>query len=111
MYCPKCGQQQLMESASFCFKCGFALDGLKRLLKGNGVSLVNPPNSASQEDMGTIFFPVPTRIEDMERRMIISTLNSTGGNKTRTAELLGISLKTLHNKLTLYRTEGRSQGN
>jgi len=111
MYCPKCGQQQLMESASFCFKCGFALDALKRLLRGNGISLLNPENSASQEGMGTISFSVPTRIEDIEHRMIISTLNSTGGNKTRTAELLGISLKTLHNKLTLYRAEGRSEGN
>lgn len=111
MYCPKCGQQQLMESASFCFKCGFALDGLKQLLKENDVLPLTPESSTSPGGVGTISFPVPTRIEDIERRMIISTLNSTGGNKTRTADLLGISLKTLHNKLTLYRAEGRSEGN
>lgn len=105
MYCPKCGQQQLMESASFCFKCGFALEGLKRLLKGNGSAPLNL-GSTAQEGLETISIPVPTRIEDLERLMIISTLKSTGDNKTRAAELLGISLKTLHNKLTLYKAEG-----
>ena|ERR1700727_2556279 len=111
MYCPKCGQQQLMESASFCFKCGFGLDGLKRLLKGNGAAPLNPGRVAAQDGLETISIPVPTRIEDLERLMIISTLRSTGDNKTRAAELLGISLKTLHNKLTLYRAEGHSEGN
>jgi hypothetical protein len=34
------------------------------------------------------------------------TLQKTENNKTRAAELLGISLKTLHNKLRLYRERG-----
>jgi DNA-binding NtrC family response regulator len=38
-------------------------------------------------------------VEEAERRLIEITLEHTGGNKTRAAELLGISLKTLHNKL------------
>jgi DNA-binding NtrC family response regulator len=38
----------------------------------------------------------------MERELILQTLNATGNNKTRAAELLGISLKTLHNKLKEY---------
>ena len=33
----------------------------------------------------------------MERELILQTLSATGNNKTRAAELLGISLKTLHN--------------
>jgi len=37
-----------------------------------------------------------------ERRLIFQTLTSTQNNKTRAAELLGISLKTLHNKLKEY---------
>jgi DNA-binding protein Fis len=32
----------------------------------------------------------------------LRTLKQTGGNKTRAAEILGISLKTLHNKLHKY---------
>ena len=38
--------------------------------------------------------------------MIMRTLQKTKNNKTRAAELLGISLKTLHNKLNLYRERG-----
>src|SRR5947209_2376121 len=93
MYCPKCGQQQFMESASFCFKCGFVLDALKRILRGKRCFGRNSEHSGSQQSIETISFPVPIRIEDIERRMIITTLNGTGGNKTRTADLLGISLK------------------
>ena len=51
----------------------------------------------------TVTFPVGTPIEEVERQMILSTLKKTDNNKTRAAELLGISLKTLHNKLRLYR--------
>jgi DNA-binding NtrC family response regulator len=55
----------------------------------------------------TITFPVGTPIEEVERQMIVRTLKKTKNNKTRAAELLGISLKTLHNKLNLYRERGQ----
>jgi DNA-binding NtrC family response regulator len=38
-------------------------------------------------------------VDEAERRLIIATLEAAGNNKTRAAEMLGISLKTLHNKL------------
>jgi len=38
--------------------------------------------------------------------MILRTLDKTGNNKTRAAEMLEISLKTLHNKLNSYRARG-----
>jgi len=60
---------------------------------------------ARNED--TITFPVGTPIEEVERQMIISTIRKTRNNKTRAAQLLGISLKTLHNKLNLYRERGQ----
>jgi len=47
-------------------------------------------------------FPVGTTVDDMERELILQTLAATSNNKTRAAELLGISLKTLHNKLKGY---------
>ena len=40
--------------------------------------------------------------ERAERELILRTLKRTGGNKTRAAEILDISLKTLHNKLHRY---------
>jgi DNA-binding NtrC family response regulator len=55
----------------------------------------------------TITLPVGTPIEEVERQMIMRTLQKTKNNKTRAAELLGISLKTLHNKLNLYRGRGQ----
>jgi transcriptional regulator with PAS, ATPase and Fis domain len=45
-------------------------------------------------------------VEEAEERLILLTLEHTGDNKTRAAEILGISLKTLHNKLN--RLRGRS---
>ncbi|HLE62068.1 MAG TPA: sigma-54 dependent transcriptional regulator [Pyrinomonadaceae bacterium] len=57
-------------------------------------------------DEDTITLPIGTPIEELERQMIGRTLQKTKNNKTRAAELLGISLKTLHNKLNLYRDRG-----
>jgi DNA-binding NtrC family response regulator len=53
-------------------------------------------------DLSTIKFPVGTTVDAMERELILQTLTATGNNKTRAAELLSISLKTLHNKLKEY---------
>jgi len=47
-------------------------------------------------------------VADAERRLIFETLITTQNNKTRAAELLGISLKTLHNKLKEYETQPQS---
>jgi DNA-binding NtrC family response regulator len=45
---------------------------------------------------------VGTTVEAAERELIVQTLEATHNNKTRAAEVLGISLKTLHNKLKDY---------
>jgi DNA-binding NtrC family response regulator len=45
-------------------------------------------------------------VDEVERRLIFLTLEKTEGNKTRAAKMLGVSLKTLHNKLRRYREEG-----
>ena len=52
--------------------------------------------------LGGVRFPVGTTVGDAERELILQTLGATNQNKTRAAELLGISLKTLHNKLKEY---------
>jgi len=54
----------------------------------------------------TITLPVGIALDEAERQLILKTLIKTNNNKTRAAELLQISLKTLHNKLKLYREEG-----
>ena len=47
--------------------------------------------------------PIGTSIEEAEKQLILRTLASQDNNKTRAAQILGISLKTLHNKLKAYR--------
>jgi DNA-binding NtrC family response regulator len=64
-----------------------------------GAPLSEPPTTATEADL---VLPVGTTVEDAERELILRTLKQTGGNKTRAAEILAISLKTLHNKLHKY---------
>jgi DNA-binding NtrC family response regulator len=51
---------------------------------------------------------IGTPIGEIERRVILATLESLQGNKRRAAEVLGISLKTLYNRLNVY--EAQDQG-
>jgi DNA-binding NtrC family response regulator len=48
-------------------------------------------------------------VEEAEKQLILRTLEHTRNNKTRAAEILGISLNTLHNKLKEYGA-GREYG-
>src|SRR5687767_5654759 len=50
-----------------------------------------------------------TTVEEAEERLILMTLKHTRDNKTRAAEILGISLKTLHNKLNRLRGKEHSK--
>jgi len=58
-------------------------------------------------DANAIKIGVGTTVEEAERQLIVKTLESTHNNKTRAAEILGISLKTLHNKLKEYSQNGK----
>jgi DNA-binding NtrC family response regulator len=56
----------------------------------------------SSGDMDAVHFTIGTTVEEAEKGLILRTLEHTRNNKTRAAEILGISLKTLHNKLKEY---------
>ena len=51
----------------------------------------------------TIMLQPGITVDEAEERLILMTLAHTRDNKTRAAEILGISLKTLHNKLNRLR--------
>ena len=68
-------------------------------------SLVNEPAPASNQRQ--VALAPGTTVEEAERRLIMMTLEHTRDNKTRAAEILGISLKTLHNKLNKLRLRPR----
>ena len=70
----------------------------KHLPPGFGQVAFHP----SADDADSIRVGVGTTVGEAERLLIVKTLESTNNNKTRAAEVLGISLKTLHNKLKEY---------
>jgi DNA-binding NtrC family response regulator len=65
-------------------------------------SAAPPPQPPAQDDTDLIKFQIGTTVEEAEKGLILRTLEHTRNNKTRAAEILGISLKTLHNKLKEY---------
>ncbi|HKG21200.1 MAG TPA: helix-turn-helix domain-containing protein, partial [Blastocatellia bacterium] len=48
---------------------------------------------------------VGATIDDVEKRLILETLAYTRGDKSRTAQILGIGRKTLYRKLQQYNNE------
>ncbi len=59
-----------------------------------------------EETLPTMTLTPGTTVDEAERRLILLTLDHMHNNKTRAAEVLGISLKTLHNKLNRMKDEG-----
>lgn len=75
--------------------------GLQHLPRDFGVAAGtrNPPQAA---DVNGVRLPVGTTVGEAEKALVLLTLQHTRNNKTRAAEILGISLKTLFNKLKEY---------
>jgi len=70
-----------------------------------GIEDLPPPLvERPQAGVGGLFH-VGMTMEELERQAILATLKSTGGNRTRAAEQLGISLRTLQRKLKEYQVE------
>jgi DNA-binding NtrC family response regulator len=61
-----------------------------------------PPAHKPIEHEGYLNFFVGTSLADAQRELILATLRHYEGNKRQTAEVLGISLKTLYNRLKEY---------
>jgi transcriptional regulator with PAS, ATPase and Fis domain len=87
------------------------------ILTGEGVITQRnlPPNLGAPfalgpepSDAGSIRLPIGTTVSEAEKALILRTLEHTGNNKTRAAAILGISQKTMFNKLREY---GAERGN
>ena len=78
--------------------CDAGLIETKHLPPGFGQA----PLRAAANDPDAVRLGVGTTVEEAEKMLILKTLEATSNNKTRAAEILGISLKTLHNKLKEY---------
>jgi DNA-binding NtrC family response regulator len=68
-----------------------------------------PPAPAPAERPDAVVLPIGTKLERAERELILRTLEANHRNKTRAAEVLGVTPKTLHNKLQRYAAEAASQ--
>jgi DNA-binding NtrC family response regulator len=62
----------------------------------------NPERGAGAKSYA---FPPDATVADAERELILRTLDETGNNKTETARRLGVSVRTIHNKLKAYGVE------
>jgi DNA-binding NtrC family response regulator len=78
--------------------CDGGIIETKHLPPGFGHAILR----TSAHDPDAIRLGVGTTVEEAEKMLILKTLESTSNNKTKAAEILGISLKTLHNKLKEY---------
>ena len=75
-------------------------------IDAEAVSVGGPMNTGSAGgNAGTL---VGRTVADVERDLIIDTLKHTLGNRTHAAKILGISIRTLRNKLNLYVDQGLS---
>ncbi len=61
--------------------------------------------SAANTDTGYLKIRLGSSLDEIEREVIARTIEFTGGNKTRAAQVLGVSAKTLYNKLDRYAQE------
>ncbi len=69
----------------------------------------SPAHHSSRDDDRTVSVQVGTTVDEAERQLILKTLLSTHNNKTRAAEILGITTKTLQNKLKEYSSAAASE--
>jgi len=49
---------------------------------------------------------IGSTVGEVERALVVQTLASCDGNRTRAARMLGLSVRTLRNKIRLYSAEG-----
>ena len=64
------------------------------------------PAAAAGAAPTTVTVPVGSSLDEADRRLILATLEQCGGVKKVAAQLLGVSLKTLYNRLEEYREQG-----
>lgn len=70
-------------------------------------NMIEPDDVLFKEDhLNKLDIPVGLKLEDLERKYILQTLYFAEQNRTKAADILGISIRTLRNKINQYRLEG-----
>jgi DNA-binding NtrC family response regulator len=101
-------RNSLERAVIVCSEQRIGLEHLSELPARGGPDTVSgPPHGAPAQALpagseSPLAVPIGTSLEEAEKQLILRTLASQDNNKTRAAQVLGISLKTLHNKLKVY---------
>ncbi len=68
-----------------------------------------PDMRPTRQESATLRVPLGLPLRNLEKEYILASLRKHGGNKSRTADRLGISEKTLYNKLNRYAAQARDR--
>lgn len=74
--------------------------------KTNSKALIEPEHIEVNLQLKEIEFSIGQKLDEVERKYILQTLYFVHQNRTRAAEILGISIRTLRNKINQYREDG-----
>ncbi|MDW7681845.1 MAG: sigma 54-interacting transcriptional regulator, partial [bacterium] len=76
-------------------------DRIRDSVESSTSATMNSIETVASSD--AIIIPFGSTMEDVERMVLLKTLEKVNNNKTKAAKLLGMSLKTIHNKLNKYK--------
>ena len=80
------------------------------MARGNALTVDSLPDkllgARKRRSRNAVTIPLGQPMEEVERIVIEETLNMTDGDRRKTAEILGISYKTLYNKTKKYKSAG-----
>jgi DNA-binding NtrC family response regulator len=82
-----------------------AVERMMLLADGGRITVACLPSEVARTASREHLAADELNLEVVERHLILRALKETGGRKTEAAERLGISLRTLYNKLQLYKSE------
>lgn len=82
------------------------IDADSIILTEDGAVPLNAAAGQSHENSGGVGNLAGRTVESVERELILQTLDHCLGNRTRAAHVLGISIRTLRNKLKAYQGAG-----
>lgn len=74
--------------------------------KINTKATIEPENIELNLQTKELEFSIGQKLDEVERKYILQTLYFVHQNRTKAAEILGISIRTLRNKINQYREEG-----
>ena len=100
----KASAEHTQESILTELELEMALESAAKKCRNN---MIEPDDVLFKEDhLNNLAIPVGLKLEDLERKYILQTLYFAEQNRTKAADILGISIRTLRNKINQYRLEG-----